>query len=301
MNELEPAIALLDRSCELLQKQQTNIALNQVYFDLWKYRNRWPKDIWQTFCTKICRDHPLTQAIHTSPISHRAYTKPRGYAGDAILMDYLYEYQPQFSSQVYNWEYRMLGPKSVRSRRFIIADIIKKLVVDKKHFNILSLACGHMREAFDLPPSTLKQISNYYGLDADEESLHIVDEKAKEIWQIKTVKANVVQLLKSDLQLPQFDLAYTLGLSDYLKNPFVKKLIVRVFSMLVKGGKFIIANFTPNLIDSGYIETFMDWHLFYRDEQAMISLLQGLPPNAYHYHLFRDEFKNIVFLEVTKL
>src|SRR5579872_2044960 len=38
----------------------------------------------------ICQSHPLSQIVLEDPYSRRAYEKPRGYAGDAVMLDYIY-------------------------------------------------------------------------------------------------------------------------------------------------------------------------------------------------------------------
>lgn len=42
-----------------------------------------------------CRQHSLFSLIQRDPFTSRAAIKPRGYAGDAVMMDYLYQGIPQ--------------------------------------------------------------------------------------------------------------------------------------------------------------------------------------------------------------
>ena len=37
-----------------------------------------------------CLSHPLNDLLHQDPFTCRAYEKPRGYAGDAELIDFIY-------------------------------------------------------------------------------------------------------------------------------------------------------------------------------------------------------------------
>ena len=41
-------------------------------------------------CARRCLDHPLCDLLHQDPFTYRAFSKPRGYAGDAVMMDYIY-------------------------------------------------------------------------------------------------------------------------------------------------------------------------------------------------------------------
>src|SRR5690349_4211574 len=36
---------------------------------------------------QLCLDHPMRQLLHQDPFTYRAFSKPRGYAGDAVLLD----------------------------------------------------------------------------------------------------------------------------------------------------------------------------------------------------------------------
>jgi extracellular factor (EF) 3-hydroxypalmitic acid methyl ester biosynthesis protein len=38
----------------------------------------------------LVKEHELFSIAHQDPYSYRAYQKPRGYAGDAVMMDYVY-------------------------------------------------------------------------------------------------------------------------------------------------------------------------------------------------------------------
>ena len=38
--------------------------------------------------------HPLGELLHRDPFTRRGFDKPRGYAGDAVLIDYLYATAP---------------------------------------------------------------------------------------------------------------------------------------------------------------------------------------------------------------
>src|SRR5215475_11877146 len=38
----------------------------------------------------ICKSHPFAELVLQDPYSRRAREKPRGYAGDAVMLDYIY-------------------------------------------------------------------------------------------------------------------------------------------------------------------------------------------------------------------
>src|SRR3982750_2707987 len=59
------------------------VALNTV-------RLRTSPAVWDAFVSEV-RRHPICPAIHEEPFSRRAFDKPRGYAGDAPMLDLVYD------------------------------------------------------------------------------------------------------------------------------------------------------------------------------------------------------------------
>ena len=67
------------------------------------------------------------------------------------------------------------------------------------------------------------------------------------------------------------------------------------------GGTLLIPNFAAGACDSGYMESFMDWHLTYRTPDDMRALAAALPaPAVACCEVFEDEHDTITFLLVSK-
>lgn len=74
-----------------------------------------------------------------------------------------------------------------------------------------------------------------------------------------------------------------------------------LFEMVNPGGQMLIPNFAPQLRARGYMETFMDWTLIYRDEQAMLRLLAQIEPAEIQtYGVYDDPSGSVVYLLVKK-
>jgi hypothetical protein len=65
----------LEDVCPLLEDAAT-VALGEVAL----------RAAWRIVCEFI-QAHPVTRICHEDPFTHRAYSKPRGYAGDAVSID----------------------------------------------------------------------------------------------------------------------------------------------------------------------------------------------------------------------
>ena len=64
---------------------------------------------------------------------------------------------------------------------------------------------------------------------------------------VETVHASVRRLLTNHLELGEFDLVYSTGLFDYLRQPIGQRLVGNLFRMLRPGGRLLVANFLPGI------------------------------------------------------
>ena len=48
---------------------------------------------WNDYIENVCLKHPVMKLMHQGPLTSRAYLKPRGYAGDAQMIDYSETYR----------------------------------------------------------------------------------------------------------------------------------------------------------------------------------------------------------------
>jgi extracellular factor (EF) 3-hydroxypalmitic acid methyl ester biosynthesis protein len=266
---------------------------------------------WKQFATHECRQHPLMQLLQQDPLTSRAFTKPRGYAGDAVMMDMMYAAEPGFDlpevagiselgRQLYEYQIQSPAPKAVRARRRIICEKVDNLAIRTPKAHILSLACGHLRETYDCPALREGRLGRYVAIDQDKESLAVVEREVGPLG-VETLAASVRDMLKGRVTLTNFDLVYTTGLYDYLTEPVARRLCEILFSMLNPGGRLLIANFLPSISNVGYMEAFADWWLIYRNEAQLLQCSATLPVEQIEkISTFMEEEKNIAFLELER-
>src|SRR5262245_55704688 len=157
--------------------------------------------------------------------------------------------------------------RAVRYRRQLIASLIDR-VAENDGTSALALAAGHLREVESSTAVRTGKIRDYVALDQDPASLAVV---ARDYAQfgVRTMDGSVRQILAGKMKLGQFDFVYAAGLYDYLSGPVAVALTRRMFEMTRPGGLMLIPNFLAGARDSGYMESFMDWHLIYRNEEDM--------------------------------
>jgi SAM-dependent methyltransferase len=164
---------------------------------------------------------------------------------------------------------------------------------------MLSVACGHLREATMSRAVPAQQVSRFVALDQDELSLAVVRESASDC--IEPVCSSIKALFRGELADERFDLIYSTGLYDYLDDRIATKLTSRLFQMLNPGGRLVIANFVPDIWCAGFMETFMGWSLIYRNSDQMLALTSALPEeDVAGRRTFNEKNANIILLDVRR-
>jgi SAM-dependent methyltransferase len=261
---------------------------------------------WQAYIADVVAPHPIRPLLQEEPFTRRAYEKPRGYAGDAPMMDLVYaDHRPStqlsaLGEKLYGWAIAKPGCASVRARRDILAALIDQVATERPAPRILSVACGHLREAQRSEAVRRGEIAEFVALDQDRESLALIAREQRE-YNVTPVHATIRRLLVSGSAFGTFDLAYAAGLYDYLDDSVAQALTAVMFNALRPGGRLLVGNFAPNLLDIGYMEAVMDWTLRYRTESEVERFAARIPRSELaEQQTFRDEPGNVVYLSLRK-
>lgn len=307
-NPAETALALgdlLDAAYGRVVEGDVFDAMEALLAGLTRVRQSTPVDAWRALCEGQIRRHPILDLVHQAPFTRRAFTKPRGYPGDAVTLDYIYGLErlgpvPDVVRDLYAWEFQTHSCRSVRARKALLAEQIDLAGSRTPRPRILSLACGHLREAREATLLLDRGAGAFFAVDQDADSLATVSSELK-TYGVDAVHGSVRGVLARKVAYQDIDLAYAAGLYDYLAEPLAVQLTAKLFAMLRSGGQLLIPNFNPSLRDIGYLEAFMDWWLLYRDEDDMNRLLAAIPENEIAgARQFRDRHGNITVLEITR-
>jgi extracellular factor (EF) 3-hydroxypalmitic acid methyl ester biosynthesis protein len=171
----------LDRINEQLQSGRIERALDDVVDYLSARREEEPQD-WPAYA-RACLNHPVCGLLHQDPFTHRAFSKPRGYAGDAVMMDYIYglgeasqaerNATPLGRSIFRHYMETRPSIKAVRYRRRLIASLIDR-VAAREPARVLAIAAGHLREIEFSAAMRGGRIQEFVAFDQDEASLAVV-------------------------------------------------------------------------------------------------------------------------------
>lgn len=280
-----------DQTLDLIEQGHLPLALPMLLGKLYSSRadaERWPET------RKLLQEHPLHAVLLEDPYAERCFSKPRGYPGDAALIDLLYDRRlPQDvrprGAEIFRMTTAFPVCEAVRLRRAYAEQVVTSAWREGKR--ILSLACGHFREGDTLIGQDL---GNIVVVDQDPLSLDVVTHNHGS--SIHRVEANAFNYLRNAVTCGErFDLIYTLGLTDYLDDRAMRLLHRMMKACLAPGGTILIANFVDHHLGIGWMEGVMDWNLIYRSEADMVGFAReaGLTPRTWH-----DPTRSIVWCEM---
>jgi len=308
-NKYSSAILFLNRVERALERGDVALPFDTLLCSLQQLRSRWSEPAWKHFCVAVCREHAINDVLREDPFTRRCLERPRGYAGDAVMLDYIYSgLSPDerrrttdrgaaiFRKTAYAAPYG----EAVRARKDLIARSIDETADRVPNARVLSVACGHLREALESSALQEGRIRELVGVDQDPASLEVVARDLSR-FPVTTMAASVRDILSGRTHLDGFDFAYTAGLIDYLDDGTTFRLMTTLISALKPRGRLLVANFIPDFEGSAYMEAFMDWRLKCRSRADLRDLADALPIEMLSgRRTFVDEQGSVAYLELTR-
>lgn len=217
--------------------------------------------------------------LSLDPYTRWALVKPRGYAGDATLMDFAYghasvqqhiDQSGKIGKEIYQFTSEAAQSRSARQRILLLSDKIESLAVSNPELKIISFAAGHAREIEALREATKSRIANFTAIDLDQASLQAAAQSSIGI-PFSPIRKNVIKDNEIDA-LPNADLVYSLGLFDYLSDEYAVKVLSKMWRRTSTLGQCIVGNLAPDAGNLGYCEAIMDWWMITRSVDEMQAL-----------------------------
>jgi extracellular factor (EF) 3-hydroxypalmitic acid methyl ester biosynthesis protein len=295
---------VLDTTRDAITAGHVHQAMAGLRRSLRELRSTLPPADWALVGEQV-RRHPLHELLLESPFTRRAFEKPRGYAGDAVLMDLIYgkahpgdDLSP-LGGMLYGYEFDSPCFQSVRTRRAFLAREIDSVAAIRPHPRVLSVASGHLRE-IEWSSAARAGTVEITAIDQDRDSLACIEQQYGR-YRVSTRPATIGDLLRRTVRFENQDLVYAAGLYDYLEDDLARTLTTALFGALGPGGRLLIANFTPDTYDAAFMESIMDWRLIYRSPEDVRALADGIAPaEVASIEQFADENRHVTYMRVVR-
>ena len=258
----------------------------------------------------LVQNHSVSDYFLEDPFTRWSFEKPRGYSGDAQLLDFIYGHDSvadkvknatPLGAALYNYTKDASSSVAVRERRDLLTRFVDEAAARHgSETEILTIASGHLREADASVALKEGKIRRWVALDQDPLSVGSVARDFNGSC-IEAIDGSVRDIVLRSHELGKFDLVYAAGLYDYLNDKVAIKLTRRCMEMLKPGGMFLFANFSEDIVVDGYMETFMNWALLLRSQADMWAIINAsIDPSAFEAEVFFGENRNIVYGVIRK-
>jgi SAM-dependent methyltransferase len=283
--------------------------IHRLAEQLHQTRGTFHPQVWQELIS-IAQNHPVSRFFLEDPFTRWSFEKPRGYSGDAHLLDFIYGHSSvdemiarasPLGRSLYSYTKDASSSVAVRERRDLLTRHVDEMA--EKHgpeTEILAIAAGHLREANGSAALRDRSIKRWVALDQDPFSIGSITRDFVGT-RVEAINGSVRSLLARTQQLGHFDFIYAAGLYDYLTHKVAVKLTKRCLELLKPGGVFLFANFSSDIAVDGYMETFMNWALLLRSEVDMWNIIHAVKDGSnYKASIEFGANRNIVYGMVQK-
>lgn len=232
--------------------------------------------------------------------SHRARTKPSGFAGDYEMLLKLYEQKtPALGLGGYIDLCLVDVPlaQAVRTRLLAArAFLIEEIESRNEDVRILDIACGPCREYHDWPFSGTDRRVEIVAMDNDQNALDYVDKHVtghlRGLDQLQTVRYNALRTRSASgnkRKFGTFDIIYSVGLCDYLSDEHLIGMLSAWRETLNPGGVLCVAFKDCERYDKTPYQWHLDWFFFQRTHEDVLSLYERAGFDMRNIETTRDE------------
>lgn len=211
-----------------------------------------------------------------SLMHQRTRWKPMGYAGDFLVIDWIYTQKTadsglgrRFDELFHMYE----AAQAVRNRKDYFIRTCAELSKGKdSRVDVLDLACGSCRDVLEAHRICNNGVRYHF---------HCVDQEPRAIdyaqslirgteaeSYVRLESRNVFNLHTQN----RYDLVWSAGLFDYLNDRAAAMLIRKCWKFLKPGGLFVFGNFSPDNPTRKGMELVSKWNLLHRSVNQLIQI-----------------------------
>ena len=248
-----------------------------------------------------------------SRFAERAYFKPKGYAGDFLMMEHIYADIPsgegKLGEMIDKFCLQRPGSLAIRGRRLLLKNQLLRISGERagrgQTTRIMNLACGPNRELFDfLAECQESERIEALCVDIDSEALQYTNQHVNIFphrASIRLMSENVIKwsLGRATHHIEPLDIIYSAGLCDYLDPKLFRALITQCYNHLNPGGTLLLGNFTyyPDCL---FLDKLLKWELIYRTENDLRELFAPTPFGDKVTILAEKEYVNLFAMAIKE-
>ena len=264
--------------------------------------NQYPqhRDDMMQMCFDLCGAEMDKSKVHK-----RARYKPCGYAGDYMMIDWLYMKEINSKNGGEIWDYflhRLQSSEAVRNRLSFFCEMIRYFAVRyKTGFSVLDLASGPCRDVFTAveQSSSLTSSIHFHCVDLDENAI----EYSRQLLQRNYENVNIQWEHSNAFFIKptqKYDFVWSAGLFDYLNDRLAAALLKKMWRWTKDNGYLVIGNYHKNHATRNHLEWCGQWFLIHRDEDELLCLSKraGIPEENCSF--YTEHSGSCVFLMAQK-
>jgi hypothetical protein len=233
-----------------------------------------------------------------------ALAKPRGYAGDYLMLTCVYDAQVKslglggyLDRYFFHTELGTSVPLRLKmAQRFLIEESVKR-----RSLKILNIASGPAREyvqGWPLPDDCRVQVTC---ADLDADAIAFVEQTViptlPPTMTMKMVQHNALKLGNSTENVRVFgrpDIIYSVGLFDYIPDRLLVRMLAGLRETVADGGVIYLAFKDCLFYDATPYQWLVDWYFFQRTEAECRALLGQAGYAVDELELTRDATGSII-------
>lgn len=243
--------------------------------------------------------------LDRSLLHERGRQKPLGYAGDYLMIDWIYTKKACPSGTGAFWDeffHRQAAPTAVRNRKEYFINLFGQLCRQRgKGISVLNLASGSCRDVAEAIERTapLSRGSLFHCVDVERKAVEYASMLLQPHLPAVALQWQIASVFKFRTNR-QYDLVWSAGLFDYLNDDAAVMLLRKMWGCVNVGGTMVIGNFHPNNPNRNYLEWCGGWFLIHRTGHDLTSLFlrAGIPENC--LYIEQEPLGICVFCVATK-
>ena len=238
----------------------------------------------------------------------RAFEKPFGYPGDYILLDKIYDNEPVAEGFGRYWDCYFLNDglaNAVRDRKNQLIKFIKQIITEEKRnkIKIFNVACGSSRDLVELFSALSQEqldLLEVTCLDQEEKALEFSKGQLDKFKvKVTYLKDSIVNL--SNLNITKQDIAYSIGLTDYLPTRILTKFLASCYQLVNNNGKLFIAHKDHTIYIPTVQDWFCNWTFYPREHKELEPIINSLADENKNIISFRGSYNIMYYFVITKI